>query len=375
MLALQSSPLSLGPPVAVLITLVLIGSLVGAVGSAVARRLPNPVGKYRLLYGAVLFPFTLLSYGVLALLGFGPAIRALFPTGSGFLSSILTDFITFLATGFVWLVAYAPTIRGVRDVRDVEVTTSAALSKMGRYVIGLSAVLAVVIVPLQAIPSESSPLVLAVGVAAIAIIFLYASPWLFLLLRPTREPTEDVASRIATLRSRAGLDVRDVRVLDTDDEQTANSLVRGPPNYRRLFLTSTFLDLLDDKTATALLAIEAGRLDTRVFEIRVSTVIVAGIALIASLTGVGSRWLLLGLSVSVLLFGFWLSRRQIRAADEYAAERVGESALSDALNRYAGVHAIEPTRRRFPNPLSANVPLGDRIDRVSTSTDAEEIDS
>jgi STE24 endopeptidase len=370
MIALQSSPPSLGPPVAALLAFVLVGGLIGAVGSAVVRRLSNPVGKYRLLYGAVLFPFTLLSYGVLVLLGFGPAIRALFPTNPAFLSNILTNFMTFLATGFVWLAVYAPTIRGVRDVREVELKTSTALSKMGRYVLGLSAVLAVVIVPLQALPSESSPLVLAVGLAAIAIIFLYASPWLIPLLRSTQKPTEDVANRVATLCSRADLDVRDVRILDTDDEETADSLVRGPPNYRRLFLTSTFLDVFDDDTATALLAIEAGRIDTHVFEIRVSTVIVAGIALIASLTGVGSRWLLLGFSVVVLLFGFWLSRRQIRAADEYAAEQVGESALSDALNRYADVHAIEPTRRRFPNPLSVNVPLGDRIDQRSTPTEA-----
>lgn len=369
MLALQSSPPSLGPPVAALLTLILVGSLVGAVGSAVVRRLSNPVGKYHVLYGAILFPFTLLSYGVLALLGFGHAIVTPLPTVPNFLSNILTNFSTFFATGFVWLAAYAPTIRSVRDVRDVELTTSTALSKMIRYVFGLSAVLAVVIAPLQAIPSNSSPLVLAVGLASIAIVFLYASPWLIPLLRSTRKPTEDVANRISALCSRDDLDVRDVRVLDTDDEETANSLVRGPPNYRRLFLTSTFLEVFDDETAAALLAIEAGRLDTHVFELRVSTVIVAGVALIASLIGIGSRWLLLGLSVGVLLFGFWLSWRQIRAADEYAAERVGVSALSDALDRYADVHALEPTRRRFPNPLSVNVALGDRIDRLSTPTD------
>lgn len=130
------------------------------------------------------------------------------------------------------------------------------------------------------------------------------------------------------------------------------------------------MDVFEDKTATALLAIEAGRIDTHVFEIRVSTVIVAGIALIASLTGNGSRWSFLGLSIVVLLVGFWLSRRQIRAADEYAAERVGDFELSDALNRYADVHVIEPSRRQFPNPLSVNVPLGDRTDRLSTPTAA-----
>jgi len=369
MLVLQTTSPSLGPPVAALVALVLVGGLVGAVGSAVVRRLPNPVGKYRLLYGAVLFPFTLLSYGILAFLGVGAAIVALLPAMPQFLGRLLVNFSSFLATGVVWLALYAPTIRGVRDVRDVELSLSAALWKMSRYVIGLSAILAVVIAPLQVIPPGASPLVLVVGLAAIAVIFLYASPWLIPLLRSTREPTDDVADRITMLCSRAGLDVRNSRILDTDDEETANSLVRGPPNYRRLFLTSTFLDVFDDETAAALLAIEAGRLETHVFEIRVSTVVVGGIALIASLTGVGPRWPLLGLSIGVVLIGFWLSRRQIRAADEYAVEQVDTATLADALTRYADFHAIEPTRRRVPNPLSANVSLGDRIDHIRPPTD------
>lgn len=275
----------------------------------------------------------------------------------------------FLATGVVWLAVHAPTIRGVRDVRGVELSLSAALRKMSRYVIGLRAILPVVIAPLQVIPSGASPPVLVVGLAAIAVVFLHASPWLIPVLRSMQEPTDSVANRIATLCSRAGLDVRDVRILDTDDEETANPLVRGPPNYRRPFLTSTFLDVFDDETAAALPAIGTGRLETHVFEIGVSTVVVAGIALIASLTGVGPRRPSLGLSIGVVLLGFWLSRRQIRAADEHAAEQVDTAALSDALTRYADVHAIEPTRRRVPNPLSANVSLGDRIDHIRPPTD------
>jgi STE24 endopeptidase len=364
MLALQSASSSLAPAVAALVGLATVGGLLGAVGSAVARRLPNPVGKYRLLYAGVLFPFALLSYGVLALLGFGPAFVAVLPPLPGFLGGVLADGVAFLAAGSVWLVAYAPTVGGVRDVRDVELSTGAALAKMARYVVGLSAVLAAVVAPLRAIPAGSSPLVLAAGFAAVAVALLYASPWLVPLLRSTTEPAGDVADRVSALRSRAGLDVRDVRVLDTDDEETATTLVRGPPGYRRLFVTSTFLDALDDDCAAALLAVEAGRLRARVFELRVATAVVAGVALVASVTGVGPRWPLLGLSVGALLPGFWLSRRGVRAADEYAADRVGASTLADALERYADVHSMEPTRRRLPNPLSVNVALGDRIDRV-----------
>jgi STE24 endopeptidase len=73
---------------------------------------------------------------------------------------------------------------------------------------------------------------------------------------------------------------------------------------------------------------------------------------------------LLGASFGALLVGFRLSRRGVRAVDEYAAEQVGATAVAEALDRYAEIHAMAPARRRFPNPLSVNVALGDRIDRL-----------
>lgn len=368
MVALQTAPPQPGPAVAALVGLVLIGAVIGAIGNAVVRRLSNPVGTFHLLYGVVLFPITLLAYGVLTLLGFGPALVGDLPGLPSVLGGVLRDFVEFLAAGLVWLASYAPTIRGVREVRDIEIPTGHALVKMARYVLGLSVVVAVVIAPLQLVPSGTSPLVLVIGLAFVGGVFLYASPWLVPVLRSTIDPTDETADRIDTLRTRAGLDVRDAVVLDTDDEETASTLVRGPPGYRRLFVTSTFLEAFDDETATALLAIEAGCLNSHVLEIRMSTVIVAGVALVASVTGVGPRWPGLGVSFGVLLVGFWLSRRGVRAADEYAVEQVGATTVTEALDRYAEIHAMTPTRRRFPNPLSVNVALGDRIDRLDRGT-------
>lgn len=369
MVALQTAPPRPGPAIAALFGLVLLGAIIGTVGNAVVRRLSNPVGKFRLLYAVVLFPVTLLAYGVLTLLGFGPALVADLPGIPSALGSVLTDFVEFLAAGLVWLASYAPTIRGVREVRDIEMSTGHALVKMARYVLGLSVVVAVVIAPLQLVPSSASPLVLVIGLAIMGGVFLNASPWIVPILRSTIDPTDETADRIATLRARAGLEVRDVLVLDTDDEETASTLVRGPPGYRRLFITSTFLDAFDDETATALLAIEAGRLNSHVLVIRMSTVIVAGAALVASVTSVGPRWPVLGVSFGALLVGFWLSRRGVRAADEYAAKQVGATTVTEALDRYAEVHEMTPTRRRFPNPLSVNVALGDRIDRLDRGID------
>ncbi|MFB6194620.1 MAG: peptidase [Haloplanus sp.] len=370
MFALQSSPPALAPPAVALLVLAAVAGVVGAVGTAVVSRLSNPVGKYRLLYAGVLVPFAFLAYGLLALLDFGPALAAALSVRSlDVLGAAFADFAELLAAGLVWLVAYAPTIRGVREVRDISLSTGRALARMGRYVVGLSAIVAVVIALFRVTAVTASPLLVAVGLAAIAAVFLVAAPWLVPILRSTREPTGEIADRIERLRARSGIEARDTLILDTDDEETANVYLRGPGGYRRLFLTSTFLDRFDDETATALLAVEDGRRRARLLVRRASTVIVAGVLLVASLTGAGPRWILLGASFGVVVVGFWLSRRGVRAADDYAASRVGADAVARAFERYAEVHALEPTRRRVPNPLSVTVALGDRIDRLRRRAD------
>lgn len=369
MLPLQSSPPQLGLSLIVLVLFALVGIVIGALGSAVVRRLSNPVGKYRLLYAGVLVPYTLLAYGVLALLGFGFAVVGTLPLDAfGLISTVFADFAELLAAGVVWLIAYAPTVRGVCEVRDIELSTGESLVRMTRYVVGLSVIVALVLAPLRA-TGDVSILVVAIELAALGVLILAISPWILPILRSTSRPPDDIADRITRLLHRAGLDVRDLFVVDTDDEETASAHIRGVSGYRRLFVTSTFVHRFDDETATALLAIQAGRLHARVLTARVSAVIVSGLLLIASLTGVGPRWPLLGVSLGTLVIGFWLSRRGVRAADDYAAERVGASAVVAALDRFAEVHALEPSRRRVPNPLSVNVALGDRIDRLSDRID------
>jgi len=369
--ALQSSPPPLGPPLLALAVLLVAGVAVGALGSAVARRLSNPVGKYRLFYAGVLVPVALLAYVVLALLGFGAALVApAIPGSSGPVGTVFGSFLEVLAAGVVWLAAYAPTVRGVRAVRDVDLSTTRALARMARYVLGVSLVVALALSLLRLAPAGGSPVVLAAGVALLATGFVVASPWLLAALRSTSEPTGPTADRIDALRARAGLDVRDVRVLDTADEETAEVVVRGPPGYGRLFVASTFLERFDDRVATALLAVQAGRVRSRVLVRRTATVVVAAGPLVAAVTGDGPRWLLLGLAAVAVVVGLRLTRSGIHAADAYAAEQVGATAVADALERYADVHGMEPARRRIPNPLSVSVPLGDRIDRLRERVDA-----
>ena len=361
--ALQSVP-SLAPPLAVLVVLAVLGVGVGAVGSIVARRLSNPVGKYRLLYVGVLLPFALLAYGLLALLSLGDAVAATVLGGSeGIAAAVLADFAELLGAGLVGLAAYAPTIRGIRAVRDIDLSTGRALARMTRYVLGLSAVVAGAIAPLH-VSGVASPLGLA-GVLVVFVAGLFGgAPWIVAAVRSTTTPTDGTRDRLDTLREQAGLDVRDTVILDTDDEETATAHVRGPPGYRRLFVTSTFLDRFDDETAAALLAMQAGQIEARVLPLRAASVVAAGVPLVASVAGWGPRWVLLGVAVLVLLVGFWACRRALRAADDHAAARLGADSVADALDRYATVHEMEPTRRRIPNPLSVSVALGDRIDRL-----------
>ncbi|SEA38712.1 STE24 endopeptidase [Haloplanus vescus] len=363
MFALQSAPPSLGPPAVTFVVLLVVGVVVGAVGSAVARRLSNPVSKYRLLYVGVLFPYALLAYGALALLGLGGAVSAALGVGAP-VATHLADFVTLLAAGVVGLGAYGPTVRGVCAVRDIDLSTATALRQMARFVVGMSVLVTVAIAPLQG--GGVGPFELVGVFAVLLVVGVGGAPWLIPLIRSTTDLDSETRDRLATLRERAGLDVRDAVALDTDDAETANVHVRGPPGYRRLFVTTTFLDRFDDATATALLAIQAGHVRTHLLAARIATVILAAVPLVAAVAGARRRWLLLGAALLVTVVGFWYTRRCIRRADDVAAERVDADAVADALERYADVHGMDPSRRRVPNPLSTNVPLGDRIDRLRT---------
>lgn len=369
MYALQADPPSIAVAVATASALLVAAFVLGLVGCAVARRLSNPVSKYRLLYGGVIAPFALLAYIVLRSLGFGPALAgSALADGSTLLGGVLADFLELLAAGFVGLAAYAPTVRGVREARDIDLSTGRALARMARWVLGVSAVATAALVLLERGSSTVATMaLLAVFVGGVQV----AAPWVIPLLRSTRRPTDAAADRLDILRERASLSVRDSRVLETDSEETASATVRGPPGYRRLFVTSTFLDAFDDETATALLAVQAGRIRAHVLARTVGTVLATVVPLFVLFDGAGPALPLVGTSIAAVLVGLWFTRRGVRAADDDAAERGGPDAVADALERYAAVHGMEPGRRRLPNPFARSPRLGNRIDRLRAQAAAE----
>ncbi|WP_348613583.1 M48 family metalloprotease [Halobaculum rarum] len=372
MVPLQSSPApDLGPPLAFWLLLCLLALVGGAVGSAVARRLSNPVGKYRMLYVGAVLPLGVLAYGLLSILDLGAAVRATLvgaATGVAAVDVFLAEFLTMAAAGTVALVGYAPTVRGVRAVRDIDLGTGRAVARMARWLLGASVVFALAFTPFRlGIGSGTSTAAVGVGVVTLVVVVLAASPWAIAALRSTDRPAGDDAARIARLRERVGLGaglVRDVRVLDTDDEGTANAFVRGLGPTRRLFVTSTFLDAFDDADAAALLGVQAGRVRSRALGRRLGSVVAAAVPLLAAFGAGGPTGPLVAVAGVALVGGLWYARRGIVAADDHAAELFGADAVADAFERYAEMHSMELSRRRVPNPLSANVPLGDRIDRL-----------
>ncbi|WP_435063319.1 M48 family metalloprotease [Halobaculum sp. EA56] len=370
--AAASSGPDLGPSLAVWLVLCVLALGGGAVGSAVARRLSNPVRKYRLLYVGGVLPFGVLAYGLLSILDLGAAVRATLiggSTGVAVVDVFLAEFLTMAAASAVALAAYAPTVRGIRAVRDIDLGTGRSIALLARWLLGVSAVFALALAPFRVgIDSGAPTVAVAVGVVALVVGILAASPWAIAALRSTERPAGDDAGRVDRLRERAGLGedvVRDVRVLDTDDEETANAFVRGLGPTRRLFVTSTFLDAFDDADAAALLAVRAGRVRSRALARRTGAVVAAALPLLAAVGAGGPTGPLVVASAAALVGGLWYARRGVVAADDHAAALCGAGAVADALDRYAEVHAMEPSRRRLPNPLSPNVPLGDRIDRLS----------
>ncbi|WP_277554605.1 peptidase [Halobaculum limi] len=352
-----------------------VGLVGGGVGSAVARRLSNPVRAYRLLYQALLFPLGLFAYGALAVGDFGLAVTDPFLAVTGALSVVemaTAEFLTALAASGVVLVAYLPTVGGVADARDIDLTRRGAAASMTRYLLGISAVFAVVFTVFRVAIDRGSPgLVVGVGLPLFVVILAGASPWVITAVRTTERPRGAVGDRIDHLRDHAGLGdgvgddgVRGVRVIDTDEEANASAHVRGLGPRRYLFVTSTFLDAFEDDTAVALLAIQAGRVHSRSMLRRMSGVVAAAVPLAFGLSGETVNWTFVALAPVALLVGLWLARRGTRIADDVAAERVGPAAVADALARWAAFHSLEPSRRRIPNPISASVPLGDRIDRL-----------
>ncbi|WP_233255071.1 peptidase [Halopenitus persicus] len=188
--------------------------------------------------------------------------------------------------------------------------------------------------------------------------------------RETRDPTRAERARLDELRSAAGLDVEPVAILESGAETDAGTAaaveiaVRGPPGRRVLFVSETVLEGVDEDLAVALLAAEAGRVETRYTMVR--AVGVAGVttilaAIVTTLVPFDAGFTALAI---VGVVSLWAGRRVQYAADARAADRVGASRLADAFERMADRRGVVPERGDWRVWFEVQPPLGDRIDRL-----------
>lgn len=219
--------------------------------------------------------------------------------------------------------------------------------------------------------------------------------------RDTRRPTDAERATLSELREWAGLDVERVAIVETDgavaegeagaaagdagDEAIADADeastaaaegdgsaaatgtptidvgVRGPPGRRVLFVTEDVLSVLDEDVAAALLAAEAGRLETYYNEFRAVAVAVV-VAILATVVTTLVPFEAGFTAFAVIGFvSFWVGRRVQYAADARAAERVGAEALADAFERVAELQGITPETGTWRTWFEVQPPLGDRI--------------
>lgn len=210
--------------------------------------------------------------------------------------------------------------------------------------------------------------------------------------RDTRPPTDAERASLSELREWAGLGVDRVAILETDgaaagdaaagdagdagDEPGTDAAdasaaatrtptidvgVEGPPGRRVLFVTEDVLSVLDEDVAAALLAAEAGRLETYYNEFRAVAVAVV-VAILATVVTTLVPFEAGFSSLAVVGFvSFWVGRRVQYAADARAAERVGAEALADAFERVAELQGVTPETGTWRTWFEVQPPLGDRI--------------
>jgi Zn-dependent protease with chaperone function len=216
--------------------------------------------------------------------------------------------------------------------------------------------------------------------------------------RDTRRPTDAERSTLAELREWAGLGVERVAIIETggdgagdgedsaaavgeepgavagagEDSAAADSAaapgaptldvgVRGPPGRRVLFVTEDVLAVLDADVAAALLAAEAGRLETYYNEFR-AVAIAAVVAILATIVTTLVPFEAGFTALAAIGFvSFWVGRRVQYAADARAAESVGAVALADAFGRAATLQGVVPETGTWRTWFEVQPPLGDRI--------------
>lgn len=291
--------------------------------------------------------------------GFAP------PAMQSLLGDLAAQVALFLPTAVVTLGAYAAVVPAIRRAREIDLSTWTAVRRMGRYLVVLTAFLAVLFVPFGRLVAGEDLGIAPVVLVALLLAVPLVTPALVRSLRPVRAPEAAERERLESLRSDAGLDVAESWIL-TDAEETLEIYLRGLPGRRHLFLSSFALTAFDDETLAALLAANAGSLRHHYRGITLTPLfgfLVAGVVVLTMESTVGYA-VLIALALVLPLPVLWAARRAARRGDDDAADRVGAETLADAFERMATVQNLDVRSGGPTTVFRRRPPLGERISRL-----------
>lgn len=183
--------------------------------------------------------------------------------------------------------------------------------------------------------------------------------------------------RVAELAEAAGLPVEDAYVISQETLDASVAMVRGPFGRRRLFVSEHLLESAPDDVARGLVAVAAGKHESRSCEFHVVAtaapivVFVVGLPAVAvgaipvgssAVQFVGLVAITLGLAAARTVVG----RRLAFEADRIAADRTSPAIAREAL-RWLLDDDGESGSRGVVGSLSANPPVERRLDRFESA--------
>ncbi|WP_459193407.1 M48 family metalloprotease [Halosimplex sp. J119] len=276
-----------------------------------------------------------------------------------------------LAAPLVAVVAgYFGAFPAIRELRSVEASAATVAARLARYAGGMVGVLAVVVVGMSFLGEGLATSAGFFGVIGALLIAVWAgSSWLIRLSQSTRAPSDAERERLDRLCADAGLDPRNVRVLEVADAKQAFAVVRGLPGRRHLFVTDYLLNEFDDDRLRAYLALQAGRARVMHLEARLAVVVgtfalAAGlVAGVLSVPGVDDGVAALGVLVAGAV-GLWAGTRLVYRADAYAAARTSRDAVEATIQRFADLNDAPMEWGRIATLRQMEPSLNRRIERL-----------
>jgi|GEM_PF-955456 len=255
--------------------------------------------------------------------------------------------------------ATVPYQRAARDLR-LRYRDAAAweLKRSGVGVVGLLAAVGVI----AAVPSGWPRALVAVGLGFLVTVL---APVALVVALRTRWPTDAEHALVADLLPHGVA----LRVVD-DRTRVGSAFTAGViPGLKRVFVTESLFDVLDDEQLRAVVAHEVGHHEHNHVLLRFSLVAAAAsVALtVASYAPVATVYGLVAGGVPLAVGLAWAVRHTERAADAYAAAVVGGPALAGALEVLADRRYITAASGPF-GLLEYHPPLAERIERLRASS-------